>query len=239
MQCHHSIEDQDTIKLCVAGVPIFNPLSNSEMQEVAQMGVSKTYLKGELIFQPEDSSENLLIIHKGKVKIYQVAESGKEQLLRILEPGDFMGELSLFTNEMVSSFAEAMVKTEICMIKRPDLQELLSNHPKISMKILEEFGRRLSNAEKTIERLSLQDMEKRTASYLVDLVMAHVDPENTLPPYQLTLPMSKKDLSSFIGTTQETLSRRLSTFQDRGWITQTGQRNINILNFVALQDTAK
>jgi len=150
-----------------------------------------------------------------------------------------MGELSLFTNEMVSSFAEAMVKTEICMIKRSDLQELLSNHPKISMKILEEFGRRLSNAEKTIERLSLQDMEKRTASYLVDLVKAHVDPENTLPPYQLTLPMSKKDLSSFIGTTQETLSRRLSTFQDRGWITQTGQRNINILNFVALQDTAK
>jgi CRP-like cAMP-binding protein len=239
MKCSHTNEDLGPIKLCVSGVPIFNPLSNSEMQEVAEMGISKTYNKGELIYQPDDSSENLLIIHKGRVKIYQVAETGKEQLLRILEPGDFMGELSLFTNETIASFAEAMIRTEICMIKRTNLQELLLNHPKISMKILEEFGRRLSNAEKTIERLSLQDTEKRTASYLVELVKAHVDLEHALPPFQLTLPMSKKDLSSFIGATQETLSRRLSTFQDRGWISQTGQRNITIVDFEALQDTAK
>jgi CRP-like cAMP-binding protein len=239
MKCNHSTENQETIKLCVSGVPIFNPLSNSEMQEVAQMGISKTFNKGELIFQPDDLSENLLIIHKGKVKIYQVAETGKEQLLCILEPGDFMGELSLFTNDTLSSFAEAMVSTEICMIKRTDLQMLLLNHPKISIKILEEFGRRLSNAEKTIERLSLQDIEKRTASYLVELVRAHVDTENALPPFQLTLPMSKKDLSSFIGATQETLSRRLSTFQERGWITQTGQRNITILNFEAILQLAQ
>jgi CRP/FNR family transcriptional regulator, anaerobic regulatory protein len=234
MKCNHSFDDPESMKLCVAGVPIFNHLSNREMQEIVETSRTKVYRKGEFIFQPGDPSGNLLIIHTGKVKMYRVSESGKEQLLRILEPGDFIGDLSLFTNETSDNYAETMINTEICAIHRADMQQFLITHPLISVKILEEISKRLNEAEKTIERLSLQDAEKRIASYLVELVKNTVDPKSITLPLNILLPMSKKDLASYIGTTKETLSRRLSSFQDNGWISLTGQRNITILNFEPL-----
>ena len=169
MNCNHNCDNKpDDYKLCVSGVPIFNHLSVEEMQKVVQFAHSKHYLKGEMIFQPGDLTEQLLIIHTGRVKIYRVSELGKEQLLRILEPGDFIGELSLFTSDTSANYAEAMSNTEICAIHRKDLQEMLVTHPEISLKILEEIGKRLKEAEMTIERLSLQDAETRVASYLIE-----------------------------------------------------------------------
>jgi CRP/FNR family transcriptional regulator, anaerobic regulatory protein len=234
MKCQHSCEDHDAKNLCVAGVPIFNHLSNREMLEIAETSRTKIYRKGEFIFQPGDPSGNLLIIHKGRVKMYRVSESGKEQLLRILEPGDFIGDLSLFTNETSDNYAETMINTEICAIHRTDMQQFLITHPLISVKILEEISKRLNEAEKTIERLSLQDAEKRIASYLVELVKTSVGEDVVTVPFSILLPMSKKDLASYIGTTKETLSRRLSSFQEYGWISLTGQRNITIIDFEAL-----
>ncbi|WP_342429418.1 Crp/Fnr family transcriptional regulator [Neobacillus sp. FSL H8-0543] len=239
MKCNHSSDNKpDEYKLCVSGVPIFNHLSFDEMQKVVQSAHSKNYLKGEMIFQPGDLTEQLLIIHTGRVKIYRVSELGKEQLLRILEPGDFIGELSLFTSDTSANYAEAMSNTEICVIHRKDLQGMLVTHPEISLKVLEEIGKRLKEAEMTIERLSLQDAEKRVASYLIEQISSATNSEDGIAPITIVLPMSKKDLSSYIGTTQETLSRRLTTFQERGWIKQSGQRNIIILNKEELANIA-
>jgi CRP/FNR family transcriptional regulator len=116
---------------------------------------------------------------------------------------------------------------------------MLVAHPEISLKILEEFGKRLKEAEMTIERLSLQDAEKRVASYLIEQISNATNSEDDINPITIVLPMSKKDLSSYIGTTQETLSRRLTTFQERGWIKQSGQRNIIILNMDELKNIAQ
>jgi len=46
--------------------------------------------------------------------------------------------------------------------------------------------------------------------------------------------MSRKNLASFMGTTPETVSRRLGEFEEAGWIRQTGQRKITIIDLDAL-----
>ncbi|TMN22448.1 Crp/Fnr family transcriptional regulator [Lentibacillus cibarius] len=223
LECNHSAK-----KLCVSLVPIFNHLDHSEQVEVAQTSRSKKYDKREMIFQAGSPSEYLYIVHKGKVKIYNLSESGKEQLIRILEPGDFMGELAIFTDEWLTSYAEAMEPTEICAIHKSDLQVLLEEKPAIAFKLLAESTKRLRQAEKNIERLSSQDVEKRLASFLIEQVKVH-------DSFKITLPMSKKDLASYIGSTQETLSRRLTNFEESGWIEQTGQRKIKVLDLDALR----
>ncbi|QKY71045.1 Crp/Fnr family transcriptional regulator [Lentibacillus sp. CBA3610] len=228
-----SLKNNDKAKkLCVSLVPIFNHLDYEEQFEIALTSRSLSYDKKDLIFQAGEPSEYLYIVHKGKVKMYNLAESGKEQLIRILEPGDFMGELAVFTDEWLTSFAEAIEPTEICAIHKSDLQEFLEEKPEISFKILAESSKRLKDAEKTIERLSSQDVEKRLSSYLLEQSEKGTSS-------QITLPMSKKDLASYLGTTQETLSRRLANFEDKGLVEQTGQRKINILNLEALESIAE
>lgn len=233
--CHHHLEnDQNMKKLCISIVPIFNHLQYDEMLEIVKTSNTKTYCKGEMIFRAGEPSEHLYIVHKGQVKIYRLSDSGKEQLIRIMEPGDFMGELALFTNESLTSYAEAIKDTEICTIHKSDMKEMLLANPSISLKILEVFSKRLNETEKNMESFSSQDSEKRLAGYLIELVN---EKEGVSPnePIDITLPISKKDLASYIGMTRETLSRRLSSFQEQGLITQTGQRKITILDYEALR----
>ncbi|WP_235793159.1 Crp/Fnr family transcriptional regulator [Virgibacillus salidurans] len=218
-------------QLCVSKVPFFNHLDDDEMLKIAEKSRHKDFKKGESIYREGDPLEYLYIVHKGRVKIYQIFESGKEQLLRILDPGEFMGELALFTEKTLDSYAEAMKDTNICTIHRDDMQDLMKDYPTIAVKILEQFSNRLDNTEKLVGQLSSKDVESRTAGYLLDLA----DKNNTV---EIVLPMSKKDLASYLGTTQETISRKLSSLQTTGLIEQKGNRNIKILNKDALSDVA-
>lgn len=227
--CSHTTMKQ----LCISKVPIFNHLSPQEMVEITKLSNRLLFKKGEIIFHPEEYSQQLFIIHQGRVKIYRLTESGKEQLLRILEPGNFMGELSLFTEIPLSSYAEALEATEICAIHRQDLHELILKHPTISLKILEEFSKRLNRMETLLEQLNT-NVEERIISYLMELAKEKTSDLHR-EPISITLPMSKKDFASFIGTSQETLSRRLTSFQKQGLISQSGQRKITILNMNGLQ----
>ncbi|TQS75984.1 Crp/Fnr family transcriptional regulator [Ornithinibacillus gellani] len=227
--CNHET-DHDQY-LCVSKVPIFNHLSTNEMEKIVRLASNKVFQKGEILFRDGDPLEYLYIVHTGQVKMYQLFESGKEQLLRVLNPGEFMGELALFTEKYIDSYAEAMKPTNICAIHRKDIQQLMQAYPSIAMKIVEKLSSRLEETEELVSQLSVKDVETRTASYLVKLA----EKENSL---QIKLPISKKDLASFLGTTQETISRRLSTFQANDWIEQKGHRNITIRNLEALTEIA-
>ncbi|MFP4976687.1 Crp/Fnr family transcriptional regulator [Paenibacillus sp. CN-4] len=234
MECGHCQTGQPgaskTQQLCVSLVPIFNHLESEQMQEIAGTTRQAVYARNQPVYQAGDTLDRLYIVHTGKVRIYRITESGKEQLLRILEPGDFMGEHALFAASTADHYAEAMEQTELCIMSRKDLQVFLLKYPAIALKLLEAFGDRLERLEKHIGSLTSEGTERRLAAYLLEL--AGEGGEETV-----TLPIPKKDLASYLGTTPETVSRKLAEFQEKGWIEQTGQRGIRIVNAEALRST--
>lgn len=233
MSCHSSIHENSMENFCISRVPIFNHLTDIEMLEISKVAVRKKLKKGELLFHSDELSEHLFIVHKGLVKMYRITENGKEQIIRFVDEGDFIGELSLFSKSVTSSFAEAMEHTEICTIHQQDIHQLLLSYPTISIKILEEFTRRLHETESLIEKLNSQDVEKRVASYLIELIENQV-----VDKMIIQLPVRKGDLASYLGTSQETLSRRLSTLQNQGLIEMKGQRMIIIKQLEKLKQKA-
>lgn len=226
---HHHEHTVDSHKACVSLVPIFNHLEDEQLDEIMVTTQSVTYKKNELIYHAGNKSDSLYIVNKGKVRIYRLAESGKEQLVRILNPGDFTGETALFSESMHESYAEAIVDTKICMIKRSDLQEFLLKYPSISLKVLAEFSNRLEASEKQTTRFSTEKVETRIALFLVD----SLDEEET-GTAELTLPMSKKDLASYLGTTPETISRKFNDLEERGYIKQITHKRIKIVDLDGL-----
>ena len=80
------------------------------MMEVARITTDRTYEKGEMIYMAGDEVKKLYVIHKGKVKISRLSDTGKEQVIRVLGPGQFMGELSLFSPHPLTDNAEALEK---------------------------------------------------------------------------------------------------------------------------------
>lgn len=216
-------------RLCIEIVPIFNNLNYDEMLEVAGITNSREYKKGEMIYMAGDKGRNLFVIHKGKVKITRISETGKEQVIRVLGPGEFMGELSLFVHEKLKDNAEALEDTKVCIINGEQLKKLMEKYPTISFKILEELSSRLGKAEQLIEHLGIHNVETRIVETLLNLA----DEKG-----EIVLTMSKGDLASHIGMSQETLSRKLSYFQEKGWIKLVGHRKIVLLDPASLSKLA-
>lgn len=197
------------------------------MLEIAAITRDRTFEKGEMVYTAGDEGEKLYVIHTGKVKIIRFTESGKEQVIRVLGPGEFMGELSLFSPEPMQDYGEVIERATMCVIDGNRLKELMGKYPSIGFKVMEELSRRLEKAEDLIENINHYSVEKRLSQTLLEL-----SDEKGI----INLEMSKKDLASNIGMSQETLSRKLSAFQELGIINLIGHRKIVILNKAALDD---
>lgn len=228
--CNTSIDEHKVY--CVLQVPIFNHLSEEEMHKIVQLASSKRYEKGEMVFFTEGKTQVLHIVHKGMLKQVRVSASGREQIVRTLSPGDFVGELALFDTNENEGYIEALEPSEVCQIRGQDVKRLLREFPQIAIRIIRQLSSRLASAEATIEQLGIHTMRQRVATYLLKRAPSVVDSGKTS---QITLPFSKGDLASMLGASQETLSRTLAEFQDEGWIGLHGQRGIEVRNRKSLQ----
>jgi CRP/FNR family transcriptional regulator len=204
-------------------------------QDILDSSNHKTYKKGEIIFNAGDYFDYLFIVIKGRVKLSKISAMGREQILKILEVGDFMGELSLFKDTVMTNFAEALENTEICIIRSEKIREIIMQKPEIAIKFLEKYAERIKHSEEIIEQIGLRDVEQRIANYLIAEVEKN-NIKNRNNEYIINLPITKSVLSSILGTTKETLSRKLTLLQDEGLIRMEGQRKIIITDIEGLRD---
>lgn len=189
------------------------------MLEIAAITVDRKFDKGELIYSAGKEEKRLYVIHEGRVKISRISPNGKAQVIRIQGPGEFMGELTILNKAPLTDYAEAVEPCSMCMIEGTRLIELMKKYPSIALKAMEELSSRLEKAENLIEDINLHSAEQRLAQALLD---------QSEGKSRFDLALSKGDFASQLGMTQETLSRKLSLFQEDGLIDLKGQRTISI-----------
>ncbi len=222
--CDHQEEGHSD---CIRSVPIFSNLTSEEMLEIALITTAKSFEKGEMVYMAGDKGGTLFVLHTGRVKITRFAANGKEQVIRVIGPGEFMGELSLLSPVAHTDNAEVLEDTMMCVIEGDKLKELMAKYFSIAIKVMEVMSKRLDKAETLIEAINLNTVEQRLAAELLEL-----SEENKV----INLKMTKGDLASQLGMSQETLSRRLTTLQDEGIIELKGHRTIIVKDREALED---
>lgn len=213
--------------LCVSLVPLFNHLDIEDQRKVNGLTRHRVVAKGEQIFSP-DGEAQLVILARGALKVYQLSASGKEQLLRIVEPGGYEGENQLFGAANTASFGEALVPSEVCVLRQTDFTKLLEEYPKIALKLLKINAEKSLRTEQQTQFLAMEKVEERLAAYLLDLSL--VANSGTI-----TLPMKMKELAAFLGTTPETLSRKFKLLEAQGLIVR-DKKQLTILDQDALED---
>lgn len=218
--CHNEVSS------CVDIVPIFSGLSVQEKKELAEMSVHKTFKKGEFIYQAGDYQDSLYIVHQGSVKNYRISEDGKEQFLRVISPGDFLGELSLFADKHLTDYAEAIENCSLCILNGDIVKKYIETHPSVAMKIIASLSERIEVLEELVEGINLHSVEWRLARVLLKMK----DKYNVV-----YLTTTKGNFASQLGMSQETLSRKLTYFQEQKYIKMITPRKIAIINSKALE----
>ncbi|MFK5640767.1 Crp/Fnr family transcriptional regulator [Lactobacillus delbrueckii] len=212
--------------ICVSLVPLFVDLPEKDQLKINSLASHRRYQEGETIFQPGD--EKLQIVARGNIKVYQLSASGREQLLRVAQPGDYEGEKQLFGLENDSFFGQAMENTEICSLSKADFNRVLMENPQLSLKLLELSTQKLLATERQTQFLAMERVEERLASYLLDLAKAAGSD-------QVQLSMKMKDIALYLGTTPETLSRKFKLLEKMGYLKRTG-KPVKILDEDGLLD---
>lgn len=205
---------------CIKGVPIFKNLSEEELDQIIMIAHHQKFDKGEFIHQAGDMIHRLYVIHQGKVKISRLSEDGKEQVIRLLSHGDFLGELALFSDTQVHTYAQTLEPTVICLVDHQQLKQLMSKSPTLSIKMMVELSQRLEKAEALIENSNLYSALAKVARFLLDIE------KNDRATFHTT----KVNIASTLGITPETLSRKLREISQTGYIEMINHKSVRITN---------
>ncbi|MCU7357863.1 Crp/Fnr family transcriptional regulator [Enterococcus dispar] len=213
--------------LCVTLVPLFNHLDEEDQHKINQLVQHHIFQKGEQVITP-DGQAQLVIVARGNLKVYQLSAAGREQLLRVIEPGGYEGENLLFGATNHNLFSEALQKTEVCILKQRDFKQLLLDYPELSLKLLEINAEKMTKVEQQSQFLTIEKIEERLSIYLLDL-------SKVAQCNQVTIPMKMKELAAFLGTTPETLSRKFKLLEKMQLILRTGY-HVELLDKAGLEE---
>lgn len=228
--CHHCSE-----ALCARKVPIFSSLSDEELTKICSMIKHKKYKKGNALLLEEQPSETLFIVRRGYVKLLKITVQGKEQILRILSVGEFFGELSIFNSGETSNFsAYALEDTDICLLTRGAMEQIIQENPAISIKLLQTITRRLAATENLAQSLATSDPEIRIAYMILEMGRKYGKREQG--KIKIKLPLSREEMANYVGVTRETISRKFKKFEQEGIIEINGIREITVCDFSKLHD---
>jgi len=190
-------------------VQIFDGLTDTELQFLAERAVARDYQKGELLFTEGDPCTGLFVIESGRVRIFKSSPNGREQVLAVEGPGSSVAELPLFDGGNYPASTAAVENARIYFISKQDFHALCLVHPQVPLKVLKVVGARLRRLVGIIEELSFTTVRSRLISVLVRKAKAG---KKTPAGIELQLPPNQ-ELGSEIGTVRELVSRNLSRLQ--------------------------
>lgn len=141
-------------------------MDESSMEMMDQKSKMKKSSKREVIYFPEERSDNIYLLKEGKVKISRVSEDGKKMTLQLIGPGEIFGESAILGQEKRENIAEVVEDAVICSINRKMFQEMLANNPKMNLSINKFIGLRIRKIQAHVEDLVFKDAHERVVAFL-------------------------------------------------------------------------
>ena len=185
-------------------IPLLKALSEQHSLTLNQSAHERLFHKKECIFTPEKQEDFILIVFKGKVRIYLSYPDGKEFTIAFLEPGDVYSSHS-------GTFAEAMEETIVWTIDIKAFRSFMLQDPVVLISMIKVLGESLANTLGIIENLVFRDVGKRLASFLLQAAKekGQTSEHGTLVNLGLTV----EEIASAVGTSRQTASTFLNRWQ--------------------------
>lgn len=232
----------------VLAIPFFSGLDQPDIEALVSISREKGYAKGCLIFSEGDPGDGFYVVTEGLVKIFKVSPEGKEQILHMLGPGEPFGEVAVFQGWDFPANALAVVKTSVLFFPRKKFKQKIAAHPDLALRMLAVLSLRLREFTIQVESISLKEVPARLAVFLLERIENTNSRKKVMDRTEsgsircaevwLDIGMSKANLSNYLGTTPETLSRALSWMKENH-IIEMEKRKIRILDKEALKALAR
>src|SRR5918998_2406619 len=222
---------EERIRL-LSWVDIFEPLSTEEIEQLNGQLPNRHLERGEMVYTPEQRSERLFMLQKGKIRIFRTAPDGREFTLAIVESGTAFGEMALTAQQLEGAYAQAMEPSEVSTMLREDLERLVIQKPEVGLRIMRLLSERLRRYETRLEDANMKDVHARLASIIVMLVES--EGVRSGEGYRIAAHYTHQQLGEMIGTNREAVTRAFGVLQDEG-VVELRRRLIYVPDLQALE----
>jgi CRP-like cAMP-binding protein len=191
------------------------------------------FQRAETLFSQGEPAKKVFYIQKGGVKLSVVNALGKEAVVAILGPGDFLGEGCLGGQPIRMGTATAITPTTVLVIAKEEMVRVLHEEHALSDRFISHMLSRNIRIEEDLVDQLFNSSEKRLARTL--LLLARYGKQG---PPQTTLPkVSQETLAEMIGTTRSRVNFFMNKFRKLGFIHYNGGLQVhNSLLSVVLHD---
>ena len=214
-------------------MPLLSALDEAAFSAVLDQAELRQVKRGDYIFHSGQPAEQFYVVNSGSIKIFHNTIDGREQILYVYRPGDFVGGLNLLVSSNYLYMAQALSHAEILVIPKSAFDRHMYNNPAVLRVILEQSFLRIRYAEDLISRLSKNTATLKVAALLLRLAddIGIAMETGTM----LYLNMNREELGSYAGLTRESMTRTLNEFRSHGHIDWVDPQTILVKDAEALQ----
>jgi CRP-like cAMP-binding protein len=212
--CQNCSKDKDSI---------FNLLNKQESELFEKHKQCTSYKKGDIIYKEGDMPGGIICLCSGKVKIFKEGVGGRDQIIRMEKPVNFIGFRALFANEHYIASAVAIEDCSLCYLEKPVLEKLIKSNGIFALKIIYILAKELGFSNERTVSLTQKHIRGRLAESLLVLIntFGFDDDGKTIKIY-----LSREDLANLSNMTTSNAIRTLSIFASEGLIIIDGRRII-------------
>jgi CRP/FNR family transcriptional regulator len=182
----------------------FDDLAIEDLEAIAGVMFQREYPAGQIVLLEGAASSVLYVVHSGRLKLYKTSARGREQVVRLLRPGDMFNEVAVFDEGPNPASAQAIEDCTLYLLRRRDLLRFVAERPGIALAITRTFARRLREALALVEDLAFRDVTSRLAKILLE------DQDGGAPR------LTQELLAAMAGSRREVVGRALKALSQEG-----------------------
>lgn len=206
-------------------------LDGAEVQLLNQIGRRRMLEPGESLMWEGEDSVLVANVIEGVLKLSTGTEDGREQIVGVVYPSDFIGRpFGATSGHGVTALTEA----KVCVFSRRDFDAFAREHPALEHKLLQRTLGELDRTRRWMLLLGRKSAGERVASFIIEmserLVEQGCQGTHDQPLKRFTLPFSRQQVADVLGLTIETVSRQFTRLKSEGLIDLPSRREVEILD---------
>ena len=190
-------------------LPYFSGLSESVITSVSKHVFETKAERGEILVFEGEPAELLYFVVAGVVKVFKTSADGKEQIYRIIRPGDSFNDVPILTGGVNLASAAAMSAVMLNVIKKKDLESVSREYPQVALNIIKVLSLRVEELTSLVEDFSFRRVSSRVAKILLE----HIGNGDGERPR-----LTQQEMAAMIGTAREMVGRSFKNLEEEGAI---------------------
>jgi CRP-like cAMP-binding protein len=195
-------------------------LNKEELLKIANCKTSYTIKKGDPIFEEGESVNGIYCIKDGVCKLSKLSANGKDHIVKLVKPGELLGQRSMISDEPANLSAIALEDMEVCFIPKTEIMGFFDNNNQFSMNVMKNICGDLKESDDHMVSMAQKTVKERLAETLIYLEENFGKNDDG----SLHIQLSREELAGMIGTATESCIRLLSDFKKLGLIELIGKK---------------